>query len=199
MPNVESMILGDLDTNCYLVWGQNSESCVIIDPAASPERILNRAAQLGKTVQAILLTHGHFDHVGGVKAVAEKTGCAVYLCTQDLTLPPRLTDGPLYYTQPYGEGDIVQAANLTFQVLHTPGHTAGSVCLITEDALFSGDTLFAGTCGRTDIPGSSPVAMARSLARLGALPGDYTVYPGHGRSSTLSYERQTNPYLRGFL
>jgi glyoxylase-like metal-dependent hydrolase (beta-lactamase superfamily II) len=134
--------------------------------------------------------------VGGVKALAEQTGCKVYIHREDLTLPNRLTLGTIPYTHHYDEGDVVELAGLSFRILHTPGHTPGGVCILCEDAMFAGDTLFAGTCGRTDLPGSSPRDMRRSLTRLAGLEGEYTVLPGHGEASTLSYEKKTNPYLQ---
>lgn len=199
MPNIYPMILGDYQTNCYLVWGGDSDTCVVIDPGYAPEQVLARAESLGKRIEAILLTHGHFDHVGGVRGIAAETDCDVYLCKLDRTMPPQLTAGPLHFTHTYEEGDTVQAAGLTFRVLHTPGHTPGSVCLAAEDALFSGDTLFAGSCGRTDLPGGSWEEITHSLDRLSRLPGAFTVYPGHGEFTTLDRERQFNPYMRGTL
>ena len=112
-------------------------------------------------------------------------------------MPPMMTSGPLHYTRTYAEGDVLNIAGLTIRVLHTPGHTPGSVCLAVEDALFSGDTLFEGSCGRTDLPGGSWAAILQSLKRLAQLPIDYHVYPGHGSDTTLSQEKQFNPYLRG--
>lgn len=199
MLKIDTLRLGSFRTNCYIVRAAESTACVVIDPGYEPERILAHLEAEGLTLDAILLTHGHFDHVGGVRTLAEKTDCRVYLCEEDELLPPELTAGQLFYTQSYGEGDTVEAAGLRFQVLHTPGHTPGCVCLMTEDALFCGDTLFAGTCGRTDLPGSSPAAMRHSLARLGRLTEDYRIFPGHAESSTLSDEKQYNPYLKGLL
>lgn len=199
MLHVHTMILGAYQTNCYLAWGEGSDRCVVIDPGYEPEAVLAQAAVLGKSVEAILLTHGHFDHVGGVKQIAADTGCRVYLCEQDLSMPPQLTAGSLYYTHTYGEGDILTLAGVTFRVLHTPGHTPGSVCLLAEDVLFSGDTLFAGSCGRTDLPGGSWETLMQSLARLARLEGDLTVYPGHAESTTLDREKRWNPYLKGVL
>ncbi len=194
--NIEVMVLGAYQTNCYLVWGENSDTCVVIDPGYAPEEVLYRAKNLGKRIEAVLLTHGHFDHVGGVRKIAEETGCLVYICPDELGMPEAWTAGALYYTDTYSEADVVALAGVSFRVYHTPGHTPGSVCLGVEDSLFSGDTLFWGSCGRTDLPGSSQVEILRSLKGLAALEGDYTVYPGHGQKTTLSEERKYNPYMR---
>ena len=199
MLNIHTMPLGAYQTNCYLLWQDGQDGCLVIDPGYEPERVLQQADRLGKQIEAILLTHGHFDHVGGVRQLAADTDCNVYLCQQDLSMPQQLTAGPLYYTHTYGEGDTLTLAGITLQVLHTPGHTPGSVCLMAEDALFSGDTLFEGSCGRTDLPGGDTATILASLARLRQLPGDYRVFPGHGPATTLSEERRFNPYLKGIL
>ena len=196
MINIRTLPLGAYQTNCYLVWDEDSQTCVVIDPGYNPEIVLAEAKLLGKEIAAILLTHGHFDHVGGVKELAAETDCKVYLCPEDLALPPQMTAGPLYYTDTYGEGDFVEVAGLSFKVLHTPGHTPGSVCLMCENVIFSGDTLFWGSCGRTDLPGGSWATIQKSLKRLAALSGDYDVYPGHGDATKLSFERNFNPYMR---
>ena len=107
-----------------------------------------------------------------------------------------MSHGKLVYTDTYADGDEIAVGSLAVHVLHTPGHTMGSVCLMAENALFTGDTLFAGACGRTDFAGGSFDAMLSSLKRLGQLPGDFDVYPGHGEASTLAAERAENPYLR---
>ena len=192
---IYTLPLGQLETNCYLVADEDGNTAVI-DPAAAPERILQTARDSGLTIQAILLTHGHFDHVGAVAGLTQALRCPVWMHESELTLPEYLTDGPLYYTDGYGEGDTVTAGKLNFSVLHTPGHTPGSVCLRCGDALFSGDTLFAGSCGRTDFSGGSGSEMCRSLRRLAQLPGDLAVYPGHGEATTLAREKRENPYLR---
>lgn len=196
MLNMCTMALGAYQTNCYLAWEEDAESCIVIDPGYEPERVLAQAEKLGKRIAAILLTHGHFDHVGGVRLIAAETDCKVYICEADLSMPEQMTAGPLYYTHTYGEGDVVAEAGLSVKVLHTPGHTRGSVCLTVEDTMFSGDTLFEGSCGRTDLPGGSWTEIYQSLKRLAALPGDYKVYPGHGPSTTLADERNWNPYMR---
>ena len=196
MLNMKHLALGAYQTNCYLVWEENSPTCVVIDPGYEPDTILVEAKKLGKEITAVLLTHGHFDHVGGVRELAAETGCPVYLHEAELSMPPQMTAGPLFYTNTYGEGDFVEAAGLSFKVLHTPGHTPGSICLLCENAMFSGDTLFWGSCGRTDLPGGSWATIRKSLLRLAELSGDYDVYPGHGDATTLSFERKMNPYMR---
>ena len=196
MLSIRTLVLGAYQTNCYLVWEKDSPSCVVIDPGYAPETVLAESRALGKEIAAVLLTHGHFDHVGGVKTIAMETDCPVYLCPEDLSMPPQMTAGPLFYTNTYGEGDFVDLAGLSFKVLHTPGHTPGSVCLMCENALFSGDTLFWGSCGRTDLPGGSWRTIQASLRRLRDLSGDFDVYPGHGDATTLSFERKMNPYMQ---
>ena len=193
---LHTLPLGAYQTNCYILHQEDSSSCVVIDPGYTPEVILDFLAGKGLKLEAILLTHGHFDHVGAVRDLAAETGCKVYLNPDDLSMPPRMTAGPLYYTDTYSDGDTLSPAGIPFQVLSTPGHTPGSVCLIAENYLFSGDTLFAGSRGRTDLPGGSTRAIRESLRRLAALPQDYSVHPGHGESTTLAWEKQYNPYMR---
>lgn len=194
--NIITTKVGSYHTNCYMVY-EDTARCVLIDPGFQPEELLELVQAKGKTVEAILLTHGHFDHVGGVKKIAEQTGCRVYICQEDILLNPMLTAGPLHYTHTYKEGDVLTLAGMTFTVMQTPGHTPGCVCLLCGDTIFSGDTLFAGTCGRTDLPGSSHVEMMHSLARLAKLEKDYQVLPGHGNSSTIFQEKRCNPFMQG--
>lgn len=192
-----TMALGAYQTNCYMIWAEESDKCVVIDPGYDADTVLDQAKKQGKTIEAILLTHGHFDHVGAVRDIAAETDCAVYICPDDLSMPPQLTAGPLYYTHTYGEGDVLQLAGLSIRVIQTPGHTRGSVCLITGDAMFSGDTLFEGSCGRTDLPGGDWAVILQSLKRLKEMTKDYKVYPGHGCATTLADEQKYNPYMRG--
>ena len=196
MIQIQTLVLGDYETNCYLVWAEGAQECVVIDPGYEPARILEEAKALGKTITAILLTHGHFDHVGAVKDLVAETDCQVYIHEHDLSLPATFTAGPLYYTHTYGEGDTLEIAGLTLRVLHTPGHTPGCVCLMVEDNLFTGDTLFRESCGRTDLPGGNGAEIFKSLRRLAALEGDFRVLPGHGMESTLEEERENNPYMQ---
>ena len=195
MVKIHTLTLGLYQTNTYIIHDAESKSCCIIDPGYEADTILSKIESLGLTLDAILLTHGHFDHVGAVKDLAADTDCRVFLCAEDTLLPPMFTAGALYYTDTYTEGTILNIAGLYIHVSHTPGHTPGSVCLIVENTLFSGDTLFAGSCGRTDIGGDWS-AIRASLNRLAAMEADFTVFPGHGGSTTLAAEKKYNPYMR---
>ena len=204
MLKIDILPLGDYQTNCYIVREADSQSCAVIDPGFAPERVLRFLQEKNLTVDAVLLTHGHFDHVGGVEAIVKATGCALWMSQSDWSqfkTPENLFFYPLAncdFTEVSfcEEGERITAGGVTFAVMETPGHTWGSVCYACEDALFSGDTLFAGSCGRTDLPGGDWSTIRQSLTRLTQLEEDYTVYPGHGESTTLERERETNPYMR---
>lgn len=192
---IKTLQLGMLQTNCYIAWGEAAEGCIVVDPGDQPEKVISALENLDRTPEAILLTHGHFDHIGGVAPLQAEYGCPVYLHEEDLTLPTPMTGGKLSGTTHYDEGDTLSLAGLEIKVLHTPGHTGGSVCLICENVMFSGDTLFAGSIGRTDFPGSDPGEMMQSLEKLANLPGNYRVLPGHAEETTLDEERRSNPFL----
>ena len=194
MLKIHTLTLGMYQTNTYIIHEENSKSCCVIDPGYQANTILKKLDDLGLTLDAILLTHGHFDHVGAVKDLAADTDCRVFLCADDTQLPPMFTAGKLYYTDSYTEGSILNIAGLCIHVLHTPGHTPGSVCLLVDDTLFSGDTLFAGSCGRTDI-GGNWATIQKSLRRLANMEADFKVFPGHGESTTLAEEKKYNPYM----
>ncbi|MBQ2445720.1 MAG: MBL fold metallo-hydrolase [Oscillospiraceae bacterium] len=188
-----TLVLGDYQVNCYLVSDEVGRA-VIIDPGYEPERILRAVKERNLEVKAIFLTHGHFDHIGAVKPLVQALQCPVYVHPKEATLPPYLTQGLLWFNEEYAEGDVVSVGDLSFRVIETPGHTNGSVCLLCEDHLFSGDTLFAGSCGRTDL-GGSMLDMLASLKKLAALEGNYRVHCGHGPETDLDTERRENPYI----
>ena len=189
--------LGALETNCYVVYDEASRACALVDPGAMPQVILDTLAKNGLTLQKILLTHAHFDHTGALRALHEKfPDVPIYVNAQDTDETLNMSQGNLVYTDTFLDGDEISMPPLTFRVLATPGHTRGSSCLICGDTIFSGDTLFEGCCGRTDLPGGDGAQMLASLKRLAELPGDYHVLPGHGGDTTLERERRTNYYMR---
>ena len=195
------LTLGELETNCYILVDEETMEAAVIDPADEAETIRDAVENLGATLRYILLTHGHRDHTLAAPALHEMfPDAAVYIheldkgCVGIYRYPmDELIGDALKF---YDEGDTLPLGTLTVEVLLTPGHTGGSVCLKCGHALFTGDTLFAGSMGRIDLPGAQPEKMMSSLARLKKLDGDYDVYPGHMGASTLERERQYNLYLR---
>ena len=177
---------------------------VVVDPAAEAETYLAQLKENNATLTDIFLTHGHYDHTGAVPALLRTLPpTAVYIHEADFDFPSpqlfplktELTQGALGGVSFYGEGDRITVGTLELQVLHTPGHSKGSVTLKVADVLFCGDTLFAGSCGRTDLRGGSYEQIMQSLKRLGELKGDFHVCPGHEATSTLERERRSNPFL----
>lgn len=203
---VRSYHVGLIGTNCYLLMDDDAGVCALIDPGDEGEYLAGRVKECGCELKMILLTHGHFDHVTAVPDILKACpGVPVYI--HELDYSDAVTGGgfsegigPVDTVVYYREGDAIQLGGQTITVLETPGHTRGSVTLKVGDALlFTGDTLFAGSCGRTDFPGGSYAQIMCSLARLGRLSGDYTVYPGHEGATTLDKERKVNYYMKEAL
>lgn len=229
---IKTLVLSDLGTNCYIVpagkttlTGMTSpddggtadtgtDAAVIIDPADDPELILAKTAEMGLVPAWILLTHGHFDHTGGVAFIKKKTGAKVYIHGSDKEMLSDPVKSLSFFTPDRGfekseadeevnDGDKLTLGDLTFEVLHTPGHTEGSVCYLLTDPgtgkkyMFSGDTLFRDSIGRSDTYSGSGAKIMRSLKKLSALPDDYIVLPGHGPDTKLSVEKKYNPFLSG--
>ncbi len=195
--------VGELGANCYIVTDGHGAAAVI-DPGADADAICRVLKEESVHTGGILLTHAHFDHIGAVNALAD-FGFPVFCHTLDC---PALQDGRLNLSAFFGaptapvndavcveDGDNLSFGELTFTVLHTPGHTVGSVCYQLDDVLFAGDTLFCESIGRTDFPGGDLQAMRASLRRLAALDGNTRVYPGHDEPTTIAHEQQYNPYL----
>ena len=197
--DIKTLQVGPIGTNCYLLCDETEKLCAVIDPGGDADRVAAAVEGSGCAPCAILLTHGHYDHTGGVAELRAKwPDVPVYLNRRDQY------EGDAYLQQlfppvpgarDYDEGDTIQVGGLTVDVMATPGHSEGSVTLRCGDVLLCGDTLFAGSCGRTDFPGGSVKKIMASLKRLGSLEGDLQVYPGHMETSTLDQERSWNPYL----
>ncbi|HEX3038314.1 MAG TPA: MBL fold metallo-hydrolase [Oscillospiraceae bacterium] len=199
---------GMLPTNCYLLSDDATGKTAVIDPGFDSPELENAIQSVGDgNVSAILLTHGHFDHILGVNKVKSLTNAPVYIYSDDALFPSdnslNLVDlfsssklEPFTVDVALNDGDTIKVGNLRIKVIHTPGHTAGGCCYCVEDAIFTGDTLMKCSAGRTDFPTGSYSQILSSLEKLKNLKGDYHLYPGHGEESTLEFERTNNPFLR---
>jgi hydroxyacylglutathione hydrolase len=198
---VETIKVGHLQTNCYVVYDETGQAAVI-DPGADADRILAFIEENSLNVKYIFLTHGHFDHILAVPEIKEATGAEIVITEGDahsLSKADKSLASLVNARQEYVEPDILaqdgssyEVGNMKFTYMHTPGHTVGSSVIISGNAIFSGDTLFADDCGRCDLPGGDYSEMLRSLRKIASLDGDYDVYPGHDESTTLSRERSFN-------
>lgn len=204
---IQKFVTGIISTNCYIVSNEDTKEAVVIDPAACPPSILRYIEEEGLKVRAIFLTHGHFDHTMGLDGFLEKFDVPVYahemeeniLKEPSLNLSGSYTSGYSFSKASYvQDGKVLSYAGYDFVVLHTPGHTPGGVCYYVEKekVLFSGDTLFQNSVGRTDFPGSSMSELVRGIReKILTLPGDVKVYPGHMGETVTGYEREHNPFV----
>lgn len=211
---IRRFVVGDLETNCYLVGCAKTKEAIIIDPGfdrkTEAEAILKEIDRHGLNLRFIVNTHGHPDHISGNGTIKETTGASILIHEYDA---PMLTDssknpfrmfGLMAFSPPADrtlyDRDVIQAGDVKLQILHTPGHSLGSICLLGDDVVFTGDTLFASSIGRTDLPGSSYKDIMRSLkSKLITLPDPVKVYPGHGPTSTIGEEKRRNPFLQSLL
>src|SRR5580692_9794705 len=200
--------VGPLQCNCSIIGDETTHEAMVIDPGDDIEDVLKLLRKHTLQVKQIVITHAHIDHVGGAMKLRAATGAPILLNQNDYALLKMLDvqaawigvedPGKVEIDRSIGQGDTVQAGSLTANVIHTPGHTEGSVCLYfpAEKKLVAGDTLFAGSIGRTDLPGGSFQKIMRSLHdRVLTLPDDTVVIPGHGRRTTIGEEREENPFL----
>lgn len=203
---INALQVGPLEENTYILSAGAGAGCVLVDPGAQAQRIAGRLDELGLQPQLILLTHGHFDHIGAAKQLRGQYGCPIAIGEGDAEMlrdPEKSLAGagcaPDYLFEPdrlLQEGDSLQAAGLQFSVLETPGHTRGSMSYLCEDHLFCGDVLFCSSAGRTDLYGGDYDTLLETLRALALLPEYTEVYPGHGPSTSIGREKNQNPYLR---
>ena len=205
---IEKFVVGPVGTNCYIVQNEEKKECFLVDPGACPPEMISHIKRAGLTVKAVLLTHGHFDHIMGLDGVLKEFQVSVYVCKEERELMEnaQLNSSLLMLGQAYSfsgaeyiaDGDVLFPAGIRVHVIFTPGHTAGGCCyyLPEEHVLFSGDTLFHASIGRTDLPTGRTGQLVRSVReRLFVLPDDTKVYPGHMDETTIEYEKKYNPFI----
>ncbi|MGN1481707.1 MBL fold metallo-hydrolase [Porcipelethomonas sp.] len=199
--------LGNFMANCYIV-ETSRKNAAVIDPGGDYPKLKGLLEEHKLCVKKILLTHGHYDHFGAAAQAAAENDAEIFIHENDapmltsrtLSLADAIGNGEFNCAEKFTvikDGDKITLDELEFEVIHTPGHTKGGLCYKCEDSLFTGDTLFKLSMGRTDFPGGSMGEIFDSLKKLSELDGDFNVYPGHNETSTLSFERKNNPYLKG--
>ena len=200
------MPVGPLAANCIVVWDSGSKEGMVIDPGGEPETIMDFIEKEDISVKIIICTHAHFDHVGAVPEIKERTGAPVAVHKDEMELYEGVKDQAAlwgYTLAPLPpadrlleDGDCLEAGQLRFRVLHTPGHSPGGICLYGDGVLITGDTLFLGSIGRTDFYGGNYGLIMKSLAKLAAFPPQTVILPGHGPSSTIGNELKNNPFCQ---
>ena len=203
---IEKILEPSFGENMYILVDEETKKCAVVDPGGAEDKILNYIKNNGLTLEYIILTHGHGDHIGAVKSIREKTGAKVVAHTDEKELlndnrknlscmmphcGPQELDADIYVN----DKEKLTLGNLKLSFIHTPGHTKGGMCIRVNDDMFTGDTLFAGSIGRTDFIGGSYKELEKSLKKLSKYENDVKIHPGHGPSSTLGIEKTSNPYM----
>lgn len=208
-PKIIRLTNGMFQENCYIVASSSTKEAALIDPGEETDLFLRRLKHENLTLRSVWLTHGHVDHVDGVKRIVEQTGADVFLHPDDRGLYDRVSQqGAVWGLQSesapppdrdLAHGDELRVGDFSFIVLHVPGHSRGGVAFSGHGVVFAGDSLFAGSIGRTDLPGGDTETLLTSIReQLLTLPDETVVYPGHGPETTIGVERRTNPFLRGY-
>jgi glyoxylase-like metal-dependent hydrolase (beta-lactamase superfamily II) len=206
---IEKLTVGELQENAYVLGDEKTKQAIVIDPGDEPDRIIEVIKNHGLSVQSIICTHAHFDHVGAAGDIKRETGAKVLLHKDEEGSYGMVRDQAALWgysvddlPQPDGfidEGDEIRAGDLSFKVMHTPGHSRGAICLYGEGILISGDTIFQGSVGRTDFPGGSIEELRKSFKRLLDLPEDTQVLSGHGPETTIGREKKENFFVNEIL
>ncbi|OGN95837.1 MAG: hypothetical protein A2Y89_01920 [Chloroflexi bacterium RBG_13_51_18] len=207
-PIIKRLVVGSLSANCFIAGKASTGEGLVIDPGGNGDEICRAISETGLDIKIIVLTHGHSDHIAALYEIQDKTGAEVAIHIEDADF----LEGGGSYSSQFGisyrtphppdrllrEGDIIDINGMSFKVIHTPGHTPGSICLLTDAGVFTGDTIFRRGIGTTLMPGSSRPQLLESIRKkLMVLPDDTVIYPGHGRETTIGAERRDNPYVTG--
>lgn len=205
---ISEFVVGPLESNCFIIGDEASKECFITDPGDEPDRLMDSISKNNLKVKYLVITHAHFDHVGALPELRKETGAKIVMHKADLPIYERSHE----HAQMWGfeidplpppdvfvaDGDIITVGNLNFEILHTPGHSPGCICIYGEGIVLTGDTLFAGSVGRTDLPGGDIMRLRMSFKRLMTLPDGIRVLPGHGPETTIGYERSNNFFAAEF-
>ena len=204
---IKSFVVGSMECNCYLIFDENSKETLVIDPGDEPDRIIDFIRENSLHVKHIVCTHAHFDHVGAVSDMKQATGAPIVIHRNELDIYRSTRDQATSWgfeleelPEPdmlVSEGEVLEIGSLKFVIIHTPGHSPGSICLYGEGILITGDTVFAGSVGRTDLYGGDTVQLRKSFKRLMSLAEETKIFPGHGPETTIEIERRENLFSLG--
>ncbi|MBI4848594.1 MAG: MBL fold metallo-hydrolase [Nitrospirae bacterium] len=202
---IKKLVIGPLQENCYIVADEMSDQSIVIDPGDEPDRVIELIKDSGLHVSSVILTHAHFDHIGAAGDIKKATGAKILVHEGDMELYKGVRDQASFWgydvedlPEPDGflnEGDEVRVGDMLFQVLHTPGHSPGGICLYGEGVVFSGDTIFQGSVGRTDFYGGDMMQLKESFKRIISLPDDTVILSGHGPETTVGREKEENFFV----
>ncbi|MHB8881041.1 MAG: MBL fold metallo-hydrolase [Thermodesulfovibrionales bacterium] len=205
MMKIETVVVGPLQVNCYIMYDEETLQAVVVDPGDDLRKILDLLRGKKLDLKTIICTHGHFDHIGAVSGLKAETGAEIVLSQEDLSIYQGGHELAFFMGYPFvqppdpdrfvREGDVLTLGNISFRLMQTPGHSPGSICLLSGSTALTGDTVFAGSIGRTDFPGGSLAAMKKSFARVIGLPPETLLLPGHGPATTVQDERETNFFM----